>query len=281
MYTDTTAANAGWNGAGQFVIRSTDPLFRTGVEVLAAQGFTPVTAPASVLGRSVVDAFSADLMWADTLNAWALAHETSGATTITFFSKDFRTQPYHSIALRGAWQEGPGLIRTPQGHAPVSVSAPCSQVPFDVVRATSSPSAPTGLSRFGVTAVGLHGCAGRAMAERTLFGFGYPSPQRTVDLVVSGGVVQVDRRSVAAALATSVLNSPPPSVSALPVLAALDPGAAAVRAPGRPLAMLLSDHKLWPVSPTLPAVNSSPVEQLTDRQYDTYQRGQDLSVLRR
>ena len=42
MFTDTTGQDAGRNGAGQFVLRSTDPAFTREVEALGPTGFRPV-----------------------------------------------------------------------------------------------------------------------------------------------------------------------------------------------------------------------------------------------
>jgi len=83
LFTDTTGRDAGHNGAGQFVLRSPDPAFTTGVELLSPGGFRPDTTTSARL-RSVVDAFSVDVMWVSALAAFAIAHETRDGTTITF-----------------------------------------------------------------------------------------------------------------------------------------------------------------------------------------------------
>lgn len=67
MFTDTTGADAGWNGAGQFVLRSKDPAFGSKVQALERGGFQPVSGTDSRRRKSVVDAFSVDLMWVDAL----------------------------------------------------------------------------------------------------------------------------------------------------------------------------------------------------------------------
>ncbi|TVT29926.1 beta-xylosidase, partial [Amycolatopsis rhizosphaerae] len=136
MFTDTTGRAAGWNGAGQFVLRAKDPSFSSDVEALGDKGFFAVSGNAAPRTTSVVDAFSADLMWVDALNAFAIAHETQDGTTITFRNRDFTGSPYQPIVLPGAWREGPGLVRTPDGHAPVAADDPCGRVPIDLVRAT-------------------------------------------------------------------------------------------------------------------------------------------------
>ena len=160
MFTDTTGSDAGWNGAGQFVLRSKSPAFASGVQALGPAGFAPVPGYGSTRTRSVVDAFSADLMWVDALQAFAIAHETAKGTTITFYDRGFTRHPYKPVLVPGPWEEGPGLVRGPKGHAPVSATEPCSTVPIDVVRATviGEADAPTGLRHFGLDLVDVPGC---------------------------------------------------------------------------------------------------------------------------
>src|SRR5699024_8763829 len=113
MFTDTTGADAGWNGAGQFVLRSKDPAFGSGVQTLGTDGFVPVPGPDSTRARSVVDAFSVDLMWVDALEAFAIAHETAKGTSVTFYDRGFTRHPYQPVLVPGPWEEGPGLVRQP------------------------------------------------------------------------------------------------------------------------------------------------------------------------
>jgi len=277
MFTDTTGRAAGWNGAGQFLLRAKDPTFTTGVEALGDNGFA--TAPGSTRTRSVVDAFSADLMWVDALDAFAIAHETQDGTTITFADADFTASPYKPILIPGAWQEGPGLLREPDGHAPVSATDPCGTVPFDVVRATAigEAAAPTDLRHFGVDVTGVNGCADTAHALKTLDGFAMPSPARTMDLVVDGHVVRVDRRSVAEQLAEHVLPSRVEILDELPATARLVSGAPAITAPGLGLGLLLDDGKLWPAHPdSVAELNGSRIETVTPAEWRSYPEGAGL-----
>jgi hypothetical protein len=158
LFTDTSGAAAGWNGAGQFVLRATDPEFTEHVESLTGGGFRPMASTASSRSRSIVDAFSADWMWVDALRAFAVAHETVSGTTITFWDRDFATHPYRPVLLPGIWQEGPGLVRTAQGHA-VDQAGRCARVRLDVVRATNNALAPTGLTHVGADLRAPGGCA--------------------------------------------------------------------------------------------------------------------------
>ncbi|NKQ53688.1 beta-xylosidase [Amycolatopsis sp. K13G38] len=277
MFTDTTGRAAGWNGAGQFLLRARDPAFTANVEALGDNGFQ--AAPNSARTRSVVDAFSADLMWVDALDAFAIAHETQDGTTITFAGADFTASPYRPVVIPGAWQEGPGLLRQPDGHAPVSATDPCGTVPLDVVRATTigQAGAPTDLRRFGIDVTGVNGCADTAHALTVLDGFAMPSPARTMDLVVAGHIVRVDRRSVAEQLARHVLDSRMEILDRVPVAARLVAGARAITAPGLGLGLLLDDGKLWPAHPdSVAEVNGSRIETVTPAEWRSYPEGAGL-----
>ncbi|WP_216216386.1 glycoside hydrolase family protein [Amycolatopsis aidingensis] len=279
MFTDTTGAAAGWNGAGQFVLRSRDPAFGSGVEALGAEGFTPVGDTESPRTRSLVDAFSADLMWVDALSAFAIAHETEAGTTITFWDREFTANPYQPVLIPGPWKEGPGLVRRPDGHAPASVTDPCGRVPFDVVRATTigGADAPTNLRHFGLDVHGVPACAEPEQALAVLEGTAMPSPVRTMDLVTDGTVVRVDRRSVATALADRVLDRRLPQLDGIPVTARLRPGAEAVNAPESGMGLVLDDGRLWPIRSRQAAeLNDSAVRPITDRAWDAYPAGSAL-----
>ncbi|CAM2935102.1 beta-xylosidase [Saccharomonospora xinjiangensis] len=277
MFTDTTGSAAGWNGAGQFVLRSRDPAFVKGVEALGPQGFVTAAGTSGPRTRSVVDAFSADLVWVDALGAFAIAHQTADGTTLTFWNRDFTAQPYHSVLIRSRWEEGPGLVRRPDGHAPLPRTEVCGRVPFDVVHASviGQAGAPTDLRHHGVDVL-FDACGDPARAAAVLDGLAVPSPARTMDLVVGGRVLRIDRRSVATALAGTVLDERPPVLDDLSVAGRLTAGARAVHAPGVGLGVVL-DGTLWPVTSAgaLEALeaNDSPVEQITPQQWETYPKG--------
>jgi len=287
LFTDTTGMGAGDNGAGQFVLRSRDPAFARDVETVSAGGFTPLPAggapPGGVSGRqrSVIDAFSADWMWVDALNAFAIGHETTGGTTITFWDRDFRLNPYQPVLVAGPWQEGPGLVRDPLGHAPISAEDPCGRVPVDLVRATRDVRQPTDLIHFGLDARTVDGCATGASAAATLRGFAVESPARTVDVVVGSAVVRVERRSVAEAAGFRVIAGRPRGVDELPVAAHVAPGARAITAPDRGTAFLLDGDRLWPVpSAGVAAANSSTVDDVSPSTWDSYARAAEFTASR-
>jgi hypothetical protein len=281
MFTDTTGAAAAPDGAGQFVVRSLDPAFQRGVESLGPTGFTAVSSATGARTRSVADATTSDWTWVDALQAFAIAGDGTAGTTITFWDANFTYHPYQPVVISGPQREGPGLVRTAEGHAPVSTTDPCGQVHMDLVRATGGGAGPNGLTHFGIDVDGLHACRQRATALTLLAGFAVPAPDRTVDIVVGDRLVEVERRSVALALAVGMLPTPPAVVASLPVAAHLKAGAAAVSAPGKPLGITLDDGKLWVVGGSAVAqLNSSPVATVTDQEWNAYPRGTDLSDLR-
>ena len=282
MFTDTTGEAADASGAGQFVLRSPDPAFGYDVEALGPNGYGPGAYTAAPRLTSVADANSADLTWSDALNAFAIAQDTSAGTVVTFWDVNFGYHPYQSVLIPGPEQEGPGIVRQADGHIPADTGDPCGTVPLDVVRATSAGAGPLGLEHFGLDLEGVHGCQTTTQAIKVLNGFAMPSgsPSYPADLIVNGRLVQVERRSVAEALAEGMLDKPVALLAKLPVATQLDVGAAAVTAPGRPVGLLLTGQ-LWTVGRESVATDdSSPLTTITAAQWDAYPRGGDLSGLR-
>jgi hypothetical protein len=274
MFTDTNGRGAGDNGAGQFVLRSTDPAFGRGVEMLTTGGFVP----GHGRERSIVDAFSADWMFSDALDAFMIGHETVDGTTITFWNKDFTANPYQPVLVAGPWEEGPGLGRRADGHAPIAGDDPCGRVPIDVIRATRNRAEPTDLKRFGLDLTNIGGCATRASAFATLNGFAMPSAQRTVDMVLGSALYRVDRRSVAEAFGAVVVDRRPEILNNVSPAAHVVAGAEAVHATDRGVGLLL-DGKLYPIgSAEVAGVNSSHVVEVLPATWDSYLRGPALAV---
>nr|WP_042197810.1 family 43 glycosylhydrolase [Kibdelosporangium sp. MJ126-NF4] len=276
MFTDTNARGAHDNGAGQFVLRSRDPVFASGVETLGANGFQP----GNGRERSVADAFSADWMWIDALDAFAIAHETADGTTITFWNRDFTAHPNEPVVIPGPWEEGPGLARQPDGHAPISATDPCGRVPIDVIRATRDKAEPTDLKRFGLDLHSVDGCATRQSAFVTLQGFAVPSPQRTLDIVLGGQLFRVDRRSVAEAMGAIVIGQRAAALDGVPVTAHVRASATVLRAQGRGAGLLLDGNRVYPVTPGVIGANSSTITDISPTAWDGYSVGPALAFSR-
>jgi hypothetical protein len=273
LFTDTTGYAAATNGAGQYVLRSKDPLFTTGVEALGPQGFKPVQNANQPRTRSVVEAFSADWMWIEAASAFAIAHSTDQGTTITFWNKEFTRHPFEPVVIPGAWKEGPGLVRTPQGHAPINQGGPCDKVSVDVLRATvnGGSGAPTNISHFGIDALGLNGCATPSEA-RVLNGFSVPSPERTADVIIDGKVVRFERGSVAARVARGVLASRPQIADSLKVSVRVPAGVPAVAGPDGSAGLILNNKLFVVPSIEVATLNSSEVTIVSKEQWDRYER---------
>lgn len=274
LFTDTTGFAGATNGAGQYVLRSKDPLFTRGVETLSPQGFKPVQKTNEARTRSVVEAFSADWMWIDAASAFAIAHSTDEGTTVTFWNKEFTRHPYDPVVISGAWKEGPGLVRTPEGHAPIHPGGPCDKVALDVLRATvNGPSgAPTNISHFGIDALGLNGCATPDEAS-VLNGFSVPSPERTADVVVNHEVVRFERGSAAAKYARGgVLGWRPKIVDSFQVAVRVPASAPAVLGPNGLIGLLVNNKLMVINSLEVAQSNSSEVTVVTQEQWDRYER---------
>lgn len=275
MFTDTTGEATDWNGAGQFLLRARDPTFSEGVEVAGTSGFEPVSDTDASRTHSLVNAFSADLMWVDALEAFAIAHQTDEGTTVMFWDYEFANRPYDPIVIPSEWEEGPGLVRRPDGHAPVSREDPCGRIPIDVIHATviGSGDAPTDLRRFGIDVHSVPACDNDERALALLDGVTMPSPERTMDVVVDGKVLRVDRRSVAEELAHDLLPARLPILDRLSVDGRVAAGAPAVRTPERGTGLLLNG-KLWPLGSTgALELNDSVAESVTRGEWDSYPTG--------
>jgi hypothetical protein len=281
LFTDTTGKAAAPDAPAQFVLRSTSPTFTSQVQVLGPTGFTAVASTKTPRLRSVAAANSADWMWVDSLNAFAIAADTTQGTTVTFWNADFTAQPYAPVSLPGAAQDGPGLVRTPQGHAPIPSSDPCGSLPLDLIRATANRQAPTGLTHFGVTLTGFNGCQSAAQAADVLNGFAMPSPDRTMDLLVNGKFVDFERATVAQSLAVGTLAAPVPALAGLPVEATIMAQTAGVSTGGQPLGLVATDGHLCLVgSADAAQLNSSTVTTVDAAAWAAYPRGCDLSTVR-
>lgn len=276
LFTDTNGRAAGANGAGQFVLRSPDPTFASGVESLGDKGFHA----GQGRERTVVDAFSADWMWVDALNSFAIAHETEDGTTITFWNRDFTENPYQPVVIPGPWEEGPGLLRRPDGHALIDAQDPCGRITVDLVRATRDRTQPTDLKHFGLTLNNPWSCEASVSAMAVLNGYAVPGPQRTVDVVLAGNLFRIDRKSVAEAVGAAYLAARPPVLDSVKPLAHVTAGVMAVEAQGKGIGLVM-DNRVYPIaSAAVAQANSSQVVAVSPTVWDGYSAGPALAVSR-
>ncbi|MFB9725554.1 beta-xylosidase [Haloechinothrix salitolerans] len=245
LFTDSTAGEGG--NRGQFLLRSRDPAFRERVQALGERGFRTVHGTGAPRTWSIADAADADLMWVDLLDAFAVVHRTETGTMLTFWDRGFSGHPYPRVTVRASSKDGPGLLRTPSGHAPRSELDPCERVPVDMVRATRGRPKRTAFRHVGVDLVGARGCLARADAVRLLEGHAFPSPEHTMDLIVDGELLRVERRSVATILATEGTLAQRPHLPELDVTARLNSGAPVLRSRDGQTGLLLDDGRLWPL----------------------------------
>ena len=109
-FTDSTGSGANpFNGAGQFVLRSRDPAFGTGVEELTAHGWAARAPGVHTAEYSVLESFGIDLAY-DRMTKLLVA-VSDGArdrTSVSLLEPDtFRVAATSDLALN--WREGPGL----------------------------------------------------------------------------------------------------------------------------------------------------------------------------
>lgn len=119
IYTDSTGLDGNpVNGAGVYVIRSKDPLFRSGVQELTQTGFVHRGTTAQLRTTyKLLEAFSVDAMYEPTRRQICIAvHGVFDQTEIYFFDLDFR-RLRHEVIPFVPWTEGPGLVRKWQGTA--------------------------------------------------------------------------------------------------------------------------------------------------------------------
>ncbi|MBK7861565.1 MAG: beta-xylosidase [Archangiaceae bacterium] len=282
MFTDTTGLGGNQiNGAGQYVWRSADPAFKTGVEELTATGFAPLTA-ALHTSRSLTEAFSADWQYVDALDAFMVAVASStgngnDATELRFFDRDFNRLPGAPL-IRGDWDEGPGLVGRPDRHA--IPSSDCGRLPVDVMHALG----PGGPATWDLAHSGADVLTGRSCAcvdfPRLYEGSLLVAANKPLTLVRSGKRLQFALAAPAQRLARTSYAVPDPVFFAVPYGAALTAGAPALAAPGRPGAFLLDDDKVWPFDCLeLVTDNQSSLQTATAAQFDSHPVGPALRCL--
>ncbi|WP_157880003.1 beta-xylosidase [Streptomyces natalensis] len=282
MFTDTTGAGASSNGAGQFVWRSPDPTFQSGVEVSTASGWQAKT-DANSRSFSVVNAFSADWQYSDALRAFVIAHDnTPGQTTLTFLSPDnLARQPYAEVAVPGQWSEGPGIVSRPDKHSVVARNNDCGRIPIDVIH-SSTGSPPQQLTHDGLDLLSSNSCQSMPAGQIAAMyeGYGLQSSGLPAAVVVGGKRLQIQDTSVYTDLTRNRISVPASIYSAVPYGASLRDGATVLGASGPPGAFQLDNNTLWPVNaPQLVTDNHSSITMVDRAQWLSHPRGPSLFYL--
>ncbi len=288
LYTDTTGlgGNQG-NGAGQYVLRSADPTFQTGVEELTATGFLPRTA-ANHTGYSLLEAFSVDWQYADSIDAFVVAsHPSSGLTKVTLFDgTTLKELPGSAIQAAGHWRDGPGIVSRPDKHALPGPNGSCNTIPFDFMTGMSTAAdfkGPT--NTWDLTHSGLDLVVNRACADvplpRVYEGTRVAAPGRPLAVIADGTRVQFKLAPPASRLARSEYAVPVAVYDAIPYGASISTGNEVLGAPGRPAAFHLDGKHLWPTS-CLEIVtdNQSAITTTTVAAWDAIPRASTLRCLK-
>lgn len=116
VFTDTTGYGGNLiNGAGQYVMRSADPLFKDNVEELQSGGFAPYSSQTHTR-HSLIEAFSTDWQFSPALDAFALSESRTNVDApktirVHFYPRTLTREVSGSPAVvEAGWAEGTGLI---------------------------------------------------------------------------------------------------------------------------------------------------------------------------
>ncbi|WP_164992467.1 beta-xylosidase [Streptomyces sp. L2] len=251
MFTDTTGAGALGNGAGQFVWRSSDPTFQSGVEVFTASGWRAKT-DANSRSFLVVNGFSVDWQYSDALGAFIVANDgPSAAGTVLHFldRNDLRVHPYADGLVPGTWTEGPGIVSRPDKHSLASTTNDCGRIPVDVMRSTTT-FPPRQLAHIGLDLLSGTSCASMPASQIAALyeGYGLQAPGLPAAVVVDGRRLQIENIAAYGDLTHNAIAVPPSVYNAVPYGASLHDGQAVLGSPGLPAAFNLDKDTLWPIS---------------------------------
>lgn len=279
IFTDTTGLgiNPG-NGAGQFVMRSRDPAFQSGVEELGEQGFAAY-AESTHTAFSRLESFSVDWQFVDSLDAFVVAsHTAGGETRLHLFDRELSTA-LDEVSISGAWTEGPGIVSRPDKHAVAAAS--CGTVPVDIMRSVG----PGGPDTWDLAHDGIDLLTGQSCActpwPSILEGYLVTSSGLPLTLVRGGERLQLALAAPGNRLARSAIDVPSDVFHAVPYGASLPAGAPVLGADARPAAFHLDDGRLWPVSCLeLITDNGSTIQSVTQGEWDALPVAQSLYCLR-
>jgi len=289
MYTDTTGAasspknNQGFpEGAGQYVIRSTDPTFQTGVEELTATGFQPQTGANHTGYDGVGNYYSVDMQFSDALNSWIVAHSDSSASKLSFFTPDFSARSFADVALPLSVVEGPGIVSRPDRHSIPPAGGQCGTVPVDILNATATPIAPTNLMHEGVDLSAGQSCASMPPGQvASIFeGYAIEVPGLPLTFVDQGLRLQSASFPPVQDVTKNFISTTSEVFYNVPYGASLHTGATVIGAPGRPAAFQLDNSTKWPISSIkIITDNGSNITTIGVGTYDSYPTGPALYLV--
>lgn len=291
IFTDTTGAGSNpANGAGQYVWRSADPTFQSGVEVFTADGWRPRTAGPSGNDRSyaVIRAFSIDWQYSDALNAFIIAIDSTDSTRLKFLARDdLRVEPYTEALIPGPSEGGPGIVSRPDKHAVPSAEDVCGRVPVDVMQAGARRldhprTPPIDLVQAGVDLFNGQGCGSYTPEQVAAIyeSWGVQATDLPLAVVVQGRRLQVQDWDLYVRLTRNTAQIPVDLFTKIPNGGGIHTGQTVLGATGRPAAFLVN-NQLWPVnSLSLVTANNSVITFVSTAEWDSYQRGPSLYELR-
>ena len=150
-FTDSTGSGANpGNGAGQFLLRSPDPLFSRDVEELGATGWQPRRPGEHRADFAYVESFGLDLAYdrlSDTVIA-ATDRDAGLASVLAFDPRTWTTLASGRLAL--AWREGPALLA--EADKTIAPRRRCDSLDVVVAAAAGASSDPFSWHELGYSA---------------------------------------------------------------------------------------------------------------------------------
>ena len=144
LYEDTSSsASTCASSNGMYLIRSGDPTFQSGVQDWNGSGWVGDSRSTMAANQFGFGYVSADFMYSDVLGRFVVALNGNGGrhnTELRLFNADFQVSSPDvlNLPLGYEWSEGPGLVHSPDGHAPANRTGSARNVPLDVFYSTGA-----------------------------------------------------------------------------------------------------------------------------------------------
>ena len=285
-YTDTTGLGSNSvNGAGIYFVRSSDPTFSTGVEEVGPGGFVPMTA-SNHTAYAPVQSFSVDWMYADALDAFVVASDNASNMTFLWpFDRNLKplSTGDESLAVQGAWTEGPGIATRPDKHALPSNN--CTDVKVDLMRSVLDGTGLQGPNGWDLAHEGVDlrlrqaSCSNMPLGDM-FNGFRLVSSNLPLALILDGRRLQFALPSPALRLSRNEVQVSAALYNAIPYAGSVSGHARVIAAPGGPAAYVLDTQVLAPLGcPQLLTDTSSAVEYVSQGDFSLYPLGPALVCL--